>query len=112
MDEEGPTLDRRNEVPIRHAIWFRSNRSTTDANFVIQTIISAAHLLKTPLVITFVDFSKAFDTISRQLLWIKLAATGLPPETVRLFKRLYGKVEGQLHYPDGTKSEKSSFKGV
>ena len=22
MDEEGPTLDRRNEVPIRHAIWF------------------------------------------------------------------------------------------
>lgn len=41
------------------------------------------------LYIAFVDFAKAFDTVSRELLFIILGKLGCLPNCIRMIKKLY-----------------------
>ena len=51
---------------------FREGFSTVDAIFVLQTLLEKSQTLKQPLYCCFIDFRKAFDSISHTLLWRKL----------------------------------------
>ena len=49
---------------------FRANRSTTDMVFVLRQLQVKCREQNKGLYITFVDMTKAFDTVSRKGLWI------------------------------------------
>ena len=63
---------------------FRVNRSTEIAIRVLQSIISdALSEAKTPLYVAFVDFAKAFDSIDRTLLFVKLQCSGISTKFIK-----------------------------
>ena len=48
------------------------------------------------LYIAFVDFTKAFDTVNRELLFIILGKLGCPPKFVRIIKKLHTEVKARV----------------
>lgn len=83
---------------------FRARRSTMDAVFVVDALMTLARERKESLILVFVDFTKAFDTIDRDMLWDKLARMGVPEEVLAMFRMAYGEVWGRIQDADGTKS--------
>ncbi|KAI8496360.1 hypothetical protein Bbelb_256590 [Branchiostoma belcheri] len=68
---------------------FRSNRSCTEQIFTLRNIIDQCLEHQTPLVLNFIDFKKAFDSIHRASLWDIAASYGIPEQFVNAFKSLY-----------------------
>lgn len=85
-----------NELLPEMQFGFRPKRSTEDAILVIQGIARIAKARGTPLILIFVDFTKAFDTVDRGRLWRKLSEMGIPAEVVEMFKHAFGRVSGKL----------------
>jgi hypothetical protein len=68
---------------------FRPDHRTTDQIFVLNQRIEAARATKKPLFACFVDFSKAFDSIPRDLLWRRLEALKVPPSFLHAIQDYY-----------------------
>jgi hypothetical protein len=56
---------------------FRARRGTADNCFVLRHAIDKAAVQQQPLYCAFIDFSKAYDRVDRQLLWKCLQGAGL-----------------------------------
>ena len=56
---------------------FKPGCGTTDAIFALYTIIINTIMSKKKLYACFVDYSKAFDTIVHDKLWLKLIRSGV-----------------------------------
>jgi hypothetical protein len=56
---------------------FRDNRSTTECVFLLHSIIQNIVNGKLKLYCVFIDYEKAFDTIVRDALWLKLLKVGI-----------------------------------
>ena len=67
-----------NDVLPEAQCEFRSSRSTIDMIFTLRQLQEKAAEQNKPLYIAFVDFSKAFDSISRPRLWRLLSKYGCP----------------------------------
>ncbi len=72
---------------------FRANRGTTDMVFVLRQIQEKCREQNKALYVSFVDLTKAFDTVSRQGLWKILEKLGCPPKFLTMIIQLH---EGQL----------------
>ena len=68
---------------------FRSGRSCTDQIFTLKRILEQALEHKTPLIINFIDFEKAFDSLNRVSLWKILAVHGFSAKYIRVISNLY-----------------------
>ena len=68
---------------------FRKGRGTTEQIFILRNIIEQSIEWQTSLYINFVDFSKAFDSLSRSKLWAILRNYGIPFEIIRLIQEIY-----------------------
>ena len=68
---------------------FRKGRSTTDQILVLRRLIEEAQEMQRALVIVFVDFEKAFDSVFREALWTILKGYGFPEKIIRLIRCLY-----------------------
>ena len=68
---------------------FRRDRSTTDMTFTIRLLQEKCREQHKNLYIAFVDLTKAFDTVDRELLWRVLARFGCPPRFVEAIKSLH-----------------------
>ena len=71
---------------------FRPDHWTTDHIFAIKTIINKyvfTNLTKKPVCGCFVDFAKAFDSVSRNSLLFKLIKTKSGGNFHRLIKSMY-----------------------
>jgi endonuclease/exonuclease/phosphatase family metal-dependent hydrolase len=66
---------------------FRPNRSCPEQIFNLKTIFKMRALRQKPLVCTFVDFKKAYDSIDRPALFQILEEKGLDPKTRELIKQ-------------------------
>ena len=68
---------------------FRKNRGTTDMIFAARQLQEKCQEQYRDLYSTFVDLTKAFDTVSRQGLWKIMAKFGCPPKFVSVVRQLH-----------------------
>lgn len=97
------------QLLIKEQCGFRPGRSTLDNIFALNCRIQHALARNQTLYCMFIDYSKAFDTINRQLLWLKLLQMGFSSKLVRILMAIYSKVEFILNenVPFGDKSPSS-----
>ena len=80
---------------------FRTGRSTLPQILTLRRFIEGIKEKQLPAILTFVDFSKAFDSIHRGKLMEILKAYGIPTKIVDAISILYRDTEAQLITPDG-----------
>lgn len=75
---------------------FRANRGTTDMVFVLRQLQEKCREQNKGLYITFVDLTKAFDTVSRKGLWQIMERLGCPPKFLNMVMQLHEDQRGQV----------------
>ena len=81
---------------------FRKGRSCADQLFTLRVMIDNVLDYNLPLVINFIDFKAAFDSVNREYIWTTLEHYGLPEKYIRVFKAFYTgtksavRIEGKL----------------
>ena len=68
---------------------FRKGRCGADNNFVLDTILWKARAKGKPVHMSFIDISKAYDSVNRDILWKKLASLGFSGDFLSALKALY-----------------------
>ena len=68
---------------------FRKNRSTTDQIATLRILVEQSLEWNSQLVINFLDYEKAFDSLDRDTLWKILRHYGIPQKLVNLIKTMY-----------------------
>ena len=91
---------------------FRRERSTTQAAFVLRTLIEQHRAEGVPLWTCFVDFKQAYDTVPRDKLWTKLAAAGLGGWWLQAVQALYASVPMAVRTPAGVSALFQSMLGL
>ena len=87
---------------------FRKGRSCSDHIFVLRNIIEQCTEWRRKLIINFVDFEKAFDSIHRESLWKILRHYGIPCKIVQLIKAFYTNFKCTVGTSPGTGFEVKS----
>lgn len=92
---------------------FRGNRGTADMVFALRQIMEKSREQNCPLFMSFVDFTKAFDTVHRDALWIVMSKMGCPEKFVNILKCLHnnmtvrisvnGELTREIPYNNGVK---------
>ena len=77
---------------------FRANRSTTDMVFVLRQLQEKCREQNKGLYATFVDLTKAFDTVSRKGLWQILERLGCPSKFLNMVIQLHENQRGQVRH--------------
>ena len=75
---------------------FRSNRGTTDMVFALRQVQEKCREQNKGLYISFVDLTKAFDTVNREALWHILQRLGCPPKFLEMTKLLHEDQMGKV----------------
>ena len=68
---------------------FRKGRCAADNLFVLNTIMAKAKECDQHVHQAFIDIKKAYDTISRDILWNKLTSLGFGPVFIQCLKNIY-----------------------
>ena len=75
---------------------FRANRGTIDMVFVLCQLQEKCREQNMGLYATFIDLTKAFDTVSRTGLWLILERLGCPPKFLQMVIQLHENQCGQV----------------
>jgi len=81
---------------------FRKHRSCTDQIATLRLIVEQSLEWNSPLLVNFIDYEKAFDSIDRKTLWKIMRHYGIPQKIVSLIEEMYKNTtcrvlhEGQL----------------
>ncbi|MES9881010.1 MAG: reverse transcriptase domain-containing protein [Sedimenticola sp.] len=81
-----------NEVFCDFQYGFRNEKSTVDCIFLLKGIIDKVLGDKGKLFCAFIDYEKAFDTVMRDALWLKLVNYGVSTKMITMLKAIYRKV--------------------
>jgi len=68
---------------------FRPRRGTRDQITNLRIILEKAKERNQPLYLCFIDFTKAFDMVQHDQLWLVMLEMGFPPHLVQLLRNLY-----------------------
>ena len=91
---------------------FRQNYSTTDHIFTLHCIIEYLKFHKKKLFCSFIDFSKAFDSVWRVGLWNKLLKSSINGNFLRVIQSLYSNIKSCVSLNNEFSPFFGSFRGV
>ena len=91
---------------------FRPKRGCSDQIFVLRHIIQQSVEFRVPLIMLFIDFEKAFDSIHRPTLWRVLRSYGLPCKYVNLIKNIHESSRCQVNVDGELSPEFNISSGV
>ena len=77
---------------------FRKGRSCHDNILVLDTIIELAKAKNKPLFAAFLDITKAYDRVDREILWAKLQAMNMPEKLINIIKDVYKCPVGKMNF--------------
>ena len=83
---------------------FRKGMGTTDSIFILNSLITHSINQNERLYCAFVDFTKAFDFVVRDILWFKLIRLGVRGKMLNIIKSIYSSVKSRVKH-DNTLSE-------
>ena len=90
----------------------RSSYSTTDHIFTLHALTEILKQNKKKLYCCFVDFSKAFDSVWRVGLWMKLLSNNINGKIFRVIHNMYRNIKSCVMYAGDQSCFFQSFKGV
>ena len=77
---------------------FKKGQSTTDAMFVLNSIVQHYLNKNKRLYVAYIDLKKCFDGIYRNGLWLKLYSAGIKGKMLRVVKSMYDKVKSCIRH--------------
>jgi hypothetical protein len=81
------------DILKKNQCGFGSGHSTCDNIFILHSLISLYLGCGKKLVCCFVDFSKAFDTVWRAVLWQKLLDNCIDGKCFRIIRNMYSTIK-------------------
>ena len=100
-----------NDIINENKAGFRAGY-LTDHIFVLHSLIELLKTKKKKLFCTFGDFSKAFDSVWRVGLWIKLLSNGINGKIFRLIYNMYQNIKSCISFNGEISSFFLSSRGV
>lgn len=91
---------------------FRKGRSCSKQTFTLRYIIEQCQELQTPIIINYIDFKKAFNSIHRESLWQIVQLYGVPPKDANSFRALYCNATHRVGTSSGTTNDFDIVTGV
>ena len=91
---------------------FVPGKSTVDAIFRVKGLAQAYLAVKQPLHLIFVDFRKAFDSVSHTKLFEMLRRLGMAEDLVRIIENLYSNAHGTISWKGHTSASFPTPAGV
>ena len=79
---------------------FRQGYSTTDHIYTLNSLIELFKSQKKKMFCTFIDFSKAFDTVWRIGLWEKLLSSSINGKMFRIIHNMYQGIKSSVSVKD------------
>jgi len=76
------------EISLEQA-GFRRGQGTRDQITNLRVLLEKAHEHQQPIFMCFVDFRKAFDSVSHDKLWLNMLDMGYPADLVNMLANLY-----------------------
>nr|VZI52711.1 unnamed protein product [Spirometra erinaceieuropaei] len=76
---------------------FRRHRGTTDMIFAVRQLQEKCQEMRTHLYSTFVDLTKAFDTVNREGLWKIMQKFGCPERFTQMVRQLHDGMMSYVH---------------
>lgn len=104
----------KNNLICKEQIGFKQHCRTSDHIFSLKCLIDKAFKAKKKLYVSFIDFKKAFDTVNREALLLKLTRFNLSESDnfYRVFKSMYKEVNYGIKLSDGVTDMFPSKVGV
>ena len=68
---------------------FRAGRSTVDQLGILKSVVEQRMNKGKPTYCAFVDLKKAFDSVNRNYLWLKLARMGVSKKIIKIIESMY-----------------------
>ncbi|KAJ8386311.1 hypothetical protein AAFF_G00175070 [Aldrovandia affinis] len=91
---------------------FWKGRSCSEQIFTLRNIIEQCLELQTILIINYIDFKKAFDSVHRESLWQIVQLYGMPSKYMNIFRALYRNSTCQVRTSSGTTDDFDIVTGV
>ena len=84
---------------------FRPRRSTLDMLFVVQRLHELARKKGTAVFACFIDLTKAYDSVDRELLWDVLRRFGIPPKMLAVIRNFHDGMRARVRMDSGLLSD-------
>ena len=101
-----------NDILEENQAGFRAGYSTSDHIFTLHVLTEILKSKRKRLYCSFIDFSKAFDSVWRVGLWTKLLKNGINGIFIRAIYNLYQNIKSCIAYSGSQSSFFQSYCGV